>query len=244
MLDMISKGKKDRPRRTVLYGVHGIGKSTWASKWPNPVFVPTEDGIGDLDVASFPLCKSLEDAWRPVMWLGGEKDHGFKTVVIDSADWLELLIYDAIEKKHGKAVQDIGYQAGYAEAADKFRGFLKSLDCCRDSGIHCLLLAHCDSVKHEPPDGSSYSRYAPKMHKRISSIVQEWADEVLFACYEAFTTSKDEGFNRQRAVAVGEGKRFLWTTERPSHNAKNRLGLPEQMPFDFFEYAPFLTSKE
>ncbi len=240
MLNAIQKGKQQRPRRTVLYGVHGIGKSTWASKWPRPIFIPTEDGIADLDVDSFPLAKTLQQAWEPVMWLGSEEDHGYQTVVVDSADWLEMLIHDAVQQKHGKPIQDIGYQAGYAEAADKFRAFLNSLDVCRNKGMHCLLLAHCDSVKHEPPDGESYNRYAPKMHKRVSALVQEWADEVLFACYETFTASKDEGFNRKRAVALGEGKRFLWTTERPSHNAKNRLGLPEQLPFDFAEYAPFL----
>lgn len=240
MLDLIKTGKQARPRRTVIYGVHGIGKSTWCSKWPKPIFIPTEDGVGDLEVDSFPLAKSLEEAWKPVMWLGGPEEHQYKTVVLDSADWLEWLIYDAIEKKTGKKVQDIGYQAGYAEAADKFRAFLQSLDCCRNRGMHCVVTAHCDTIKHEPPDGESYNRYAPKLHKRIASVLQEWADEVLFACYETFTSKSEEGFNRKRTVAVGEGKRFLWTTERPSHNAKNRLGLPEQMSFDFAEYAPYI----
>lgn len=241
MLERIQKGKQQRPRRTVLYGVHGIGKSTWASKWPKPIFIPTEDGIGDLDVESFPLAKTLQQAWEPVMWLGAEgAEHNYKTVVVDSADWLELLIHDMIEQKYGKPIAKIGYQEGYAEAADKFRAYLDALDCCRNRGMHCVVLAHCESVKHESPEGDSYNRWAPKLHKKTAPLLQEWADEVLFACYETFTANKDEGFNRKRTVAMGEGKRFLWTTERPSHNAKNRLGLPEQLPFDFDEYAQYL----
>lgn len=237
----ITRGKQKKPRRTVIYGVHGIGKSTWASQWPNPIFLPTEDGIGDLDVDSFPLAKTLEEAWRPVMWLGGpDSEHDYKTVVLDSADWLEWLIFDAIEKKYGKPVAKIGYQEGYKEAADKFRAFLQALDCCRNRGMHCVITAHCEIVKFEPADGESYSRYAPKLDKRSAAVLQEWADEVLFACYETFTSKSEEGFNRKRTVAIGEGKRFLWTTERPSHNAKNRLGLPEQMSFNFSEYAPYL----
>jgi hypothetical protein len=240
MLEQIRRGKQARPRRTVLYGVHGIGKSTWCSKWPSPVFVPTEDGIGDLDVASFPLATTLEDAWQPVLWLGGEEAHDFKTVVIDSADWLEMLIYDAIEKKHGKPVQKMGYQEGYIDAADRFRRFLNALECCRQRGMHCVFTAHAAMEKFENPEGESYHRFAPKLHKRISSVLQEWADEVLFATYETFVATKDEGFNKSRGVAVGDGKRLLKTTERPAHNAKNRLGLPEELPFEFSAYAPFL----
>ncbi len=106
MLERIQKGKQQRPRRTVLYGVHGIGKSTWASRWPKPVFIPTEDGIADLDVESFPLAKTLQQAWEPVMWLGAEgAEHNYKTVVVDSADWLELLIHDLPVKRFGSQGQ-------------------------------------------------------------------------------------------------------------------------------------------
>ena len=91
-LSKVQKGKQQRARRTVLYGTHGIGKSTWASEWPNAVIVQTEDGCADLDVAKFPLCETLTDCWGAIMELGGEEDHGFQTVVVDSADWLEQLI--------------------------------------------------------------------------------------------------------------------------------------------------------
>jgi len=240
MLEQVTRGKKKQPRRTVLYGTHGIGKSTWASQWPDAVFVPTEDGCGDLDVASFPVCETLEQAWGAIVELGTKDAHDFKTVVVDSADWLEQLIWRAVCDKHQKkSITDFDFGKGYGEAAAIFGKILNALDCCRNIGMHVVVLAHCDVVKYSDPQSDSYDRYMPKLHKTISGMMQEWADEVLFAAYKRFVRKEDLGFKKTRGIASGD-ERVIYTQEAAGFLAKNRLGLPVELPLDFSAYATFL----
>lgn len=218
--------------------------SSWAANWPSPVFIPTEDGLAHIDVPAFPLARSLSDVREAVLGLTSENEqHDFKTVVIDSADWLEKLIWDAVCVKAGKDhVSDIGYGKGYAESATIMQKILMSLNMCRNRGMHVVLIAHAAITRFESPEGESYDRYAPKLHRESAAVLQEWADEVLFASYKVFTATKNEGFGRERAVGIGTGERIIRTTERPSHNAKNRLGLPDEMSLSFSEYEKFLSN--
>ena len=240
-LSRVTKGKQLRPRRTLLYGTHGIGKSTWAAEWPSAVVVPTEDGCADIDVASFPVCETVEEAWGAIIELGGDEDHGFKTVVVDSADWLEQLVWKTVCEKHGKkAITDFDFGKGYGEAASIFGKILHALDGCRDKGLHVVILAHCDVVKFSDPQNESYDRYMPKLHKSVSGMLQEWADEVLFANYKRYVRKEDLGFKKTRGIASGD-ERVLYTQESAGFLAKNRLGLPQELPLDFAAYEPFLT---
>lgn len=242
-LEKISIGKQKRPRRTVIYGTHGIGKSTWASKWPSPVFLPTEDGCGDLDVASFPLCTTLSEAWGAVMELSTPgADHDFQTVVLDSADWLEKLIWQEVCQKGGKkAITDFDFGKGYGSATKIFDSILAAMNGCRDSGLHVVVIAHCEIKRISEPGLDSYDKYTPKMHKDVSALLQEWADEVLFCDYKRFVRQEDLGFNKTRGIAVGGQDRVIYTQEGAGHLAKNRIGLPPELPMDFEAYAEFLV---
>jgi hypothetical protein len=60
LLDSVRTGKRPGPRRVLLYGVQGIGKSTWGAQAPGAVFIPTEDGLDDIDGASFPKATSYD----------------------------------------------------------------------------------------------------------------------------------------------------------------------------------------
>ena len=241
MLDKIVKGKQQKPRRTVIYGVHGVGKSTWAAAWPSPVFVCTEDGVNDIDVAKFPLCRTLQSARDAVMALSSQQ-HDYKTLVLDSADWLERLVHQSVCEDEGgkKCIADINYGKGYAMAARKIEAFLTQLDSCRSVGMHVVVIAHAAIVRFTNPEGESYDRYTPALHKDASAMLQQWADEVLFATYEVFVRTAEERFGQKRALPVGSGNRILKTSERPTHDAKNRIGLPDQMSMDIREYANFI----
>lgn len=242
-LEKINLGKQKRPRRTVIYGTHGIGKSTWASKWPGAVFLPTEDGCGDLDVASFPLCETLADAWGAVMELSTPgADHDFKTVVLDSADWLEKLIWaEVCSKANKKAITDFDFGKGYGAATKIFDSILTAMNACRDAGLHVVVIAHCEIKKISEPGMDSYDKYTPKMHKEVSALLQEWADEVLFCGYKRFIRQEDLGFNKTRGIAVGGQERVIYTQEGAGFLAKNRIGLPAELPMDFESYKAFLV---
>ena len=229
-------GRQTRPRRLMLYGVHGIGKSTFAAEAPNAVFLPTEDGIADIDCESYPLSSCFDQFMHYLQELHDE-EHDRSTLVIDSLDWLERLIWAEVEKEHSvDSIEDIGYAKGYTFALKHWRTVLKQLERLRDArGMTSILLAHAKIERFTPPDLDAFDRYSPKLHKHASGIVQEWCDEVLFANYQVYTQSSGEGFDA-RTKGVGNGERVIHTSEMPAHNAKNRARLPVTLPLSWSAY--------
>ena len=229
----------------MIYGPHGIGKSTFGAQFPKPVFIPCEDGLNDIDVAAFPVCKTFVDAEGPLVDLCSEDpdlQHKFKTVVVDTVDWLERLIFKAVCDQHGiEHIGELDFGKGYLAAQAKLSSYLNNLDLCRKKkGMHVVLLAHSQIKTYESPTSSSYDRYMPKMQDKMSALIQEWCDEVFFTNYKVFTTEEKEGFNKKRARALGKGERVLYTSEMPTHIAKNRMGLPDTLPLDYSVYEKYL----
>ena len=242
LLQKVQKGKTNEPRRVLLYGTHGVGKSTWAACAAKPIFIPTEDGLGQIACDAFPLCESYAQVLEALSTLYTEQ-HKYKTVVIDSLDWLERLIWaEVCRKRNVESIEDIGYGKGYVFALNQWREVLEGLAALRrDKGMMVVLVAHCQINKFNDPENEPYDRYMPRLHKLVSAVVQEWCDEVLFATYKVHVKKTDEGFGRTRAQGIGTGERILRTTERPSHVAKNRLNLPDELALDWAAYAQFLN---
>jgi len=238
LLKQVQSGIVPAPPRTMLYGVHGVGKSTWASQSESPVFIQTEDGLGQIECAKFPLAEDYAQVITAISDLYSEK-HDYRTVVIDSLDWLERLIWAEVCRKRGvESIEDIGYAKGYIFALTQWREVLDGLTALRNErGMAVILIAHCTIEKFENPETDSYDRYVPRLHKHASAMVQEWCDAVLFAAYKVHTKTVDEGFGRTKARGIGSGERIIRTTERPAHVAKNRLNLPDELPLDYQAYA-------
>lgn len=242
LLEQIKTGIQPAPRRVMLYGVHGVGKSTWASCAEKPIFIQTEDGLGGIDCQRFPLAENFEQVMLALGELYLEK-HQFKTVVIDSLDWLEQLIWREVCRKHNvTSIEDIGYAKGYTFALTYWREFLAGLTALRtERGFTTILLAHAGIERFDNPETESYDRFVPKLHKKAAAVVQEWCDEVLFATYKIYTKVTEEGFNKKKAKGLSDGERIVYTAERPAHMAKNRLNLPNELPLlweRFCEYIP------
>lgn len=237
LLDSIQHGKQYTPRRMMLYGTPGIGKSLFASQAEKPIFLQTEDGLGQIDCAKFPLAGSFDEVIKSLAALYTEK-HDYRTVVIDTLDWLERLIWAEVSRrKMVESIEDIGYQKGYVFAINLWRDVLAGLDALRrDRNMAVLLVAHCKIEKYDDPATEAYDRYSPRLHKLAAALVTEWCDEVLFANYKVYTRQSDEGFNRKKTRAIGDGQRILHTTERPAHIAKNRLNLPDEIPLEYASY--------
>jgi len=240
----IHKGKQKKPRRTVLYGTHGIGKSTWAAQAESPIFISTEDGLGDIDCESFELCKQFKTVDDALRYLAKE-NHEYKTVVIDSLDWLERLIHLQICIDNGnlESIDMIGYGKGYTFALAYWREFLNALEYLRNNkNMAIILISHADVKHYEEPGGEGYDRYDLALHKKASPMIQEWADEVLFAQYVVHTVSEGDGFN-EKIKGKGTGERIVKTQERPAQHAKNRLGMPEEIPFSYQAYKSYFSNK-
>ena len=242
LLEKVVCGKAPAPRRVMLYGTHGIGKSTFASCAPKPIFLQTEDGLGEIDCDKLPLVTNFNEAMRTLSELYTEK-HPYQTVVVDSLDWLERLIWvEVCRKRNVENIEEIGYSKGYVFALTQWREFLEGLSALRaNRKMTVVLIAHARIERFENPETESYDRYVPRLHKLAAAIVQEWCDEVLFATYKVYTKQSDEGFNRKRIQGVGSGERILRTQERPAHVAKNRLNLPDELPLDWNAYAQYQT---
>lgn len=243
LLEQVQSGRSPAPRRVMLYGTHGIGKSTFASMAEKPVFIQTEDGLGEIDCAKFPLATTFDQVMKVLSELYTEK-HAFRTVVVDSLDWLERIIWaEVCKKRNVESIEDIGYAKGYVFALTQWREFIEGLTALRtDKGMMAILIAHAKIERFENPETESYDRYVPRLHKLAAAVVQEWCDEVLFATYKVYTKQTDEGFDRKRTQGLGTGERVIRTVERPAHVAKNRLNLPDELPLDWSAYAQYLPN--
>lgn len=228
-LGSIKKGKSIQAPRVVLYGVHGIGKSTFAASAPNPIFICTEDGLGSIDTSSFPIAKTSADVFAAIRTLYND-EHEFNTVVLDSTDWLENILLQEIEAKHD--AKELAYGKGALLLADQWRLVLEGFNALRnDRGMAVILVTHTEIKRFDSPETEPYDRYQPKLQARSSGLVQEWADAVLFANYRTIIKKDDAGFNKTNNRGIGTGERMIYTQEAPAYYAKNRFALPPQLPF-------------
>ena len=163
-----------------------------------------------------------------------EGEHDFGTVVVDSLDWLEPLIWAEICRKHNKgSIEEFGYGKGYVEALPLWREFLDRLDRLRARGMASILIAHSEIKKFDAPDSDPYDRYLIKLHKGASALVQEWADVIGFAQFETQVKKTENGFGAIKARGIGTGRRLLHVEEKPAYVAKNRYGMAPTIPLDW-----------
>lgn len=244
MLAQIQKGRAQLPRRVLMYGVHGVGKSTFGAMAEKPIFITTEEGTNDIECDRFPLATKYNNVLDALSALYSEQ-HEYETVVIDSLDWLERLIFAEIcSKRSIESIEDIGYGKGYIFALAQWREILDGLDALRkDRNMQVILIAHAAIEKFANPETDTYDRYSPRLQKHASALVQEWCDEVLFATYRVHTKTSNEGFDRKRTQGIGTGERIVRTTERPAHVAKNRLNLPDEFSLDYRIYAAYVRGE-
>jgi hypothetical protein len=226
------------PPRLLLYGVAGVGKTEFAAASPRPVILQTEDGLGRIEATTFGLLRSFDEIMEALGALYTEP-HDFETLVVDSLDWLEPLVWQHTARTHNQPdIESFGYGKGYLAALDTWRGFLDGVNALRDErGMGLILIAHAEIKRFDSPETEPYDRYQPKLHRSASALVQEHVDAVLFANYRVSTLKSDVGFNKKVVRGVSGGDRLLHTAERPAFLAKNRFGLAETLPLSWPDLA-------
>ena len=241
----ISKGKIATAQKIVVYGPEGIGKSTFFSQFPDPLWSDVEESTRDLDVRRFTdKAESFAALLEQAKFVRDNPDI-CKSYIVDTADWAErLATKDVCNRANKQGIEDFGYGKGYMYVYEEFGKLLNILSEIVDKGINVGIAAHATMRKFEQPDEfGTYDRWELKLINSqkcsIASMLKEWADMVLFANYETFVVTDDN----KKAKAQG-GKRVMYTSHHPCWDAKNRKGLPEKLPFDFKEIAHCLPSEE
>lgn len=243
-LKKIKATKEDRPPRIVVYGPGGVGKSTFAANAPDVLFIDIEDGLDGIESAKAPA-KTWQDVLDVITALHNQ-DHEFKTLAVDSIDWMEQLIHAAVAKEHGEEhIEGIGYGKGYKFALDYWTQFLQGMTSLRDNkNMTIILIAHEQIKRFDDPSGSGYDRYMLKLHEKAAQMVFEWADAVLFAKEKSVVKNEDVGFNQKKAKAIAMG-RTLYTENNPAYMAKHResLSLPPEIPFSWENFINSIGQK-
>lgn len=224
-----------KPPRIFLYGVHGIGKTTFAAAAPNPILICTEEGAEELDVPRFPKAESSAQVLEYLRTLYKE-EHPYKTVVIDTVDWLEDIVQLELLKDH--TAKELSYGQDAQLAMQRINDVLIALNFLRDKRqMSAILVAHSEIRRFDSPLTEPYDRYQPKLQRALSALMQEWADAVLFATYDVSVKSEDVGFNKEVRRGISSGDRILYCEERPAFFAKNRYAMPAELPLDWAKVA-------
>jgi hypothetical protein len=211
----------------VIYGVESVGKTTFASKFPSPLFLDIEGGSNHLNVDRVAV-----STWKELgQCITEAAATDYETVVIDSADWAErLAVEDLLATNKKQSVEDFGFGKGWVMAAEKVSRFLTALDALIDAGKHVVVLAHSKVQRTEPPDIlAAYDRYELKLSKQSSPLVKEWADELWFFRFKTKAVSQEGG----KAKGVGGKERVIYTTHSAAYDAKTRSGLAEELPMEW-----------
>ena len=234
----ITSGRIPTAIKTVVYGPEGIGKTTFASQFPDPVFIDTEGSTVHMDVKRLP---------KPALWaeLLNEVEYVrqhpgcCKTLVLDTADWAETLCSEYVCARDQKTgIEDYGYGKGYKYVFEEFGRLLNALELVRESGVNIVVCCHAAIRKFEQPDElGAYDRWGLKLtdapKASIAGMVKEWADMVIFANYKTIVVNVDGKGAAKGKNKVQGGRRVMYTTHHSCWDAKNRFGLPEEADFSY-----------
>ena len=234
----ISSGRIEKPQKVVIYGPEGIGKTTFASQFPNPVFIDTEGSTYHMDVKRTSKPQSWQELMDQVQQIA--RSPGVcKTLVLDTADWAEMICAASVVSKYQKkSIEDFGYGKGYTYLQEEFGKLLNALTEVINAGMNVVLTAHAKMRKFEQPDEmGAYDRWEMKLSKQVAPMVKEWADMVLFANYKTYVVAADDKGKKHKAQG---GKRVMYTAHHPCWDAKNRHNLPEELPLDYAAIARYI----
>ena len=240
----ITSGVVHRAQKVVIYGPEGIGKSTLASKFPGSLFTDTEAGTQHMDVrrtdtpTSWTMLLEIVKAVRDTPGV-------CQTYILDTADWAEMLCVKHITAgARVDSIESFAYGKGYVYLQEEFGRLLNLLNELVARGIHVVITAHAKMRKFEQPDEmGAYDRWEMKLSKQVGPLLKEWCDLLLFANYKTLVVATDVDKKGKAKNHKGQGgKRVMYTTHHPCWDAKNRMGLPDELPLDYAPLAPYFDN--
>lgn len=234
----LKRGVSLSPPTLLIYGPHGLGKTTLAAGAPNSILMQLEDGRGMLDTPTFGLLSTYAEVDEAINFLG-TGEHDFKNLIVDTVDWLEPIVQAETCRRNGwSTIEEPSYGVGYTATIEDWKYLLAGFNGLRNHlGMSIIFLAHAAVTNFKSPEVQPYDRYGPKLHVSAKGIganalLQEHVDAILFYNWRTSVVTdktsnnkKDVGHNR----GVGGGQRIIYTQERPASIAKNRYGMPPEI---------------
>ena len=235
----IIRGEIPRAQKVVIYGPEGIGKTTLASQFPNPLFIDTEGGTEHFDVNRLEMPERWDQLLNMIKEVSENPDI-CSTLVIDTADWCEqIAIKYIIDRANVESIEDFGYGKGYTYIGEEFARLLDKLNMVKDAGINVVVTAHAKMRKFEQPDEvGAYDRWEMKLTRQSAPLLKEWCDHLLFCNYQTMVVEMENKTKKAQG-----GKRVIYTAHRPVWDAKTRAKLPECVDMKFENIASILPEK-
>lgn len=244
MAYQITSGRIQKPQRVLIYGPEGVGKTTLAAQFPSPLFIDTEGGSFGSEVRRLPRPDSWQMLLDEVTWVRDYPEECGGTLVVDTLDWAEkLCVAKVCDENDWKSIESPGYGRGYTYVKEEFGRLLNLLSEVVERGLNVCVTAHAVITKFEQPNAlGAYDRWGLKLidgkKASVSAMVKEWADAVLFANFKTILIADDK--NDKKVRATGGKNRVLYCTHDASWDAKNRWGLPDEVPMEWAQIAPYV----
>lgn len=245
-LGSVKRGVIQAPDRICFYGDNGVGKTTLAAGAPDPIFIDVENGSGHLDVPRYQF-RDDADGHVPRTYAEFEAGivdlattkHDYKTVVIDTMDKLEGLLWQhMVERDSGSSrlkgrqilgLEDYGFGKGHEYAVDEWRKLLLKFDALRARGLMVIVLAHAQVKAFKNPEGEDYDRWSLRMHAKAGGLIKEWVDVNGFVRFEEVSSKLDPKDKTERARGASTGRRLLCTERQAAYDAKSRWAIPAEI---------------
>jgi len=227
--DLVKKTIESRPPRILIHGDGGMGKSSLAAAAPAPLFIDIEDGLSEIDTTALPHPETFEDVMAQLRMVFSE-EHEYKTLVVDSADWLETLLNkDVCKKENKKSISDFGYGAGFQIVHEKFQQIIKALtEISKKKEMAIIILCHSQIKEYKNPLSENFDCYRLKMRDKNSELFTEFSTLVGFLHTKIFVNKEDKGFSSQ-TKAIGGSQRILDCMPHAAFTAKNRYNITESI---------------
>lgn len=246
----ITSGAVPKPQRVLIYGVEGVGKTTLAAQFPSPLFIDTEGSSDHLDVRRLPAPDTWATLLDEVRWVRDFPYECGGTLVVDTLDWAERLCAEHVcKREEWDSIETPSYGKGYTYVYEEFGRLLNLLTECRDAGLNVVCVCHAVKERVEQPDEmGAYDSWGPKLlnsrKTSIAAMAKEWADAVLFLNFKTIVVATDVDKNgKARKHKAQNGKdRVMYASHAAAWDAKNRWGLPDELPLGYDAIAPHVPA--
>jgi hypothetical protein len=234
---LIQNGPFIRAQKIVIFGPEAVGKSTLASKFPDPLFVDCEDGSLRIDTRRI---RALDSGtfYSVIHTLAKAEQLPCKSLIIDTIDAAEIYVRNRVLRVHQlKTIEGASYGSGWALFRQEFNRLLADFDRFIERGIHVVVISHSVTKKFQAPSSdTAYDRFELDLYQPNSQKLKQWADAVLFLDWDLRVVENRSG----KARGVGGKTRVLHTQHCAAFDAKSRVSLPEKLPAEFDALVPLL----